>query len=92
MALAVVIYLLHLYREGAQCAVFAMSANGQIGIELGKGVATIKVLGIPLLGFLEGIGFAFFGFIHRHLHQCQLLGVDWLAPICPVDVMQKNLH
>ena len=87
--------LLHPFRingERAKQTGFFQHGVFTVGEQLGEGVATIEVLGIPLLGFFECRRLAQGLFLGAYIGLREAFLTDGLAVIGIVDVVEQQAH
>ena len=82
----------HVKRQRTCHVVLAVLWLFQVGKKLGKSVAAVKILGIPLTALGQGIGLTQLRLGLSNLHEGQFLGSNGFAAVSPVNVLQHDLH
>ena len=80
----------HVNAQSAKLACLAVLALIAVGQELGEGVATVEVGGIPALGIVKGWKLACLGLIEGNLRHADGLGRDVLASVGALNVVKQH--
>ena len=91
VGLAESIHPIHVNTENADLMGVRLSGDFKVGNELGKRVATVKSLGIPLFAFLEGGCFAHLGFGKGQFPQRHFLGSKRVTVIGCLHITNDNI-
>ena len=82
----------HIHAQSAHHTCLRVFRNLQVGHQLRVAVAAVKVLGIPLLAFLERCRLAQLGLCRCHFRHRQCLGFQRLAVVGFLQIGQHHLQ